>query len=216
MQPRETCVGRLGSPPSSRAPRVRDRRLRGRRAGSDATRAAAVARSQPAIEIVSSPKVQTLETKVVAKADARAHARRTTLVFGTARFTITVTNPSPVRLFGVTVTDPLSPACSRSLGTLAGGVSIAYSCSAANVAEGLHERGDRVGSPVEAPRALRGLGPRRRRRLHPRSESRPRSRLRRVSRASPGRAEPRACRLGSQALSRRPSPTARRRTRHGM
>jgi hypothetical protein len=59
--------------------------------------------------------------------------RTPSLVFGNARFTITVTNPNPVRLFGVTVTDPLTPDCNRKIGILAPGVSIAYSCSAANV-----------------------------------------------------------------------------------
>jgi uncharacterized repeat protein (TIGR01451 family) len=102
--------------------------------GSDATASRLVlARSHPAIAIVNSPKLQTLETKVVAMIDAKTHTRKPALVFGTARFTITVMNTNPVELTGVTVTDPLSPGCNRNIGTLAPGASIAYFCSAANV-----------------------------------------------------------------------------------
>jgi hypothetical protein len=98
--------------------------------GSDATASRQlVPRSHQAIAIVSSPKVQTLETKIV----ARSHTRKPTLVLGTAKFTITVTNTNPVRLTSVTVTDPLSPGCNRNIGALAPGASIAYVCSAANV-----------------------------------------------------------------------------------
>jgi uncharacterized repeat protein (TIGR01451 family) len=88
-----------------------------------------VARSHPAISIVSRPEVQTLETKIV----ATTHARRPALLLGTATFTITVANRSAFELTNVTVTDPLSPRCNRTIGTLAPGASIAYSCSAANV-----------------------------------------------------------------------------------
>jgi uncharacterized repeat protein (TIGR01451 family) len=92
-----------------------------------------VARAAPSIAIVSSPTIQTLETNVVRRIEARTHTRKTTLVLGTARFTIRVTNTNAVELTNVTVTDPLSPRCSRSIGTLAAGESIAYLCSAANV-----------------------------------------------------------------------------------
>ena len=92
-----------------------------------------ISRSHPAIAIVSSPKVQTLETRIVAKADSKSHTRKPTLVLGTAKFTITVTNTNLVRLTSVTVTDPLSPRCNRNIGALAPGASIAYVCSAANV-----------------------------------------------------------------------------------
>ena len=83
-----------------------------------------ISRSHPAIAIVSSPKVQTLETRIVAKADSKSHTRKPTLVLGTANL---------VRLTSVTVTDPLSPRCNRNIGALAPGASIAYVCSAANV-----------------------------------------------------------------------------------
>src|SRR5215210_6449231 len=100
-------------------------------AGSDAGAAGTAA--SPAIALTTSPNVQWLETKVVAKLDASTHSRTPTLVLGTARFTITVRNPGAVTLSGVTVTDPLSQACNRSIGTLAPGASVAYRCSAANV-----------------------------------------------------------------------------------
>src|SRR5262245_2157828 len=92
--------------------------------GSEAT----AARPQAAIEVAIAPKVQTVATRIVAQAG------RAKLELGTARFTITVRNPGPARLFGVTVTDPQSPACNRTIGTLAAGASIAYTCSAASVA----------------------------------------------------------------------------------
>ena len=92
-----------------------------------------VARSDPAIAIVSSPKLQTLETEIVAKLDAKTHTRKPALVLGTAKFTITLTNEGPEKLVGVTVTDPLSPDCNRRVGTLAPRAAIEYFCSAANV-----------------------------------------------------------------------------------
>jgi uncharacterized repeat protein (TIGR01451 family) len=79
--------------------------------------------SRPAIDISINPKVQTLQTMV----------RHQQPVFGTARFTITVSNPSPVRLAAVHVADHLAPRCNRAIGSLAAGASIAYSCSAPNV-----------------------------------------------------------------------------------
>ena len=102
--------------------------------GSDATASRPlVARSHPAITIVSSPKLQTLETKIVAKVDAKTQTRKPALVLGTAKFRMTLTNTGPVKLLGVTVTDPLSPGCNRKVGTLSAGAAIEYLCSAANV-----------------------------------------------------------------------------------
>lgn len=79
--------------------------------------------ARPAIDTSIAPKVQTLQTTV----------RRQQLVFGTARFTITVSNPSLVRLAAVEVDDLRAPLCNRTIGSLAAGASIAYSCSAPNV-----------------------------------------------------------------------------------
>ena len=52
---------------------------------------------------------------------------------GTATFTITVTNTSAVDLSGVTVSDPLVPACDAALGTLVGGASSSYTCDASGL-----------------------------------------------------------------------------------
>jgi uncharacterized repeat protein (TIGR01451 family) len=91
---------------------------------------AAAASPQGAIVVASSPKVQTVATRIA------AHARRPVLVLGTATFTITVKNPGRSPLVGVTVSDPLSPACDRRVGTVAAGASIAYPCAAARVPRG--------------------------------------------------------------------------------
>src|SRR6266511_3116566 len=51
--------------------------------GSDATASRMlVARSHPALTILSSPKVQTIETKIVAKTDAKTHTGKPALVLG--------------------------------------------------------------------------------------------------------------------------------------
>jgi uncharacterized repeat protein (TIGR01451 family) len=52
---------------------------------------------------------------------------------GTATFKITVTNNGNVTLTDVTVTDALSPDCDRSIGTLAPGQSVSYTCTRTNV-----------------------------------------------------------------------------------
>jgi uncharacterized repeat protein (TIGR01451 family) len=71
--------------------------------------------THPAITIVKNPKSQTVTRG------------------GTATFTITVTNTGDVALTNVTVSDPLSPNCSRTIGTLAPGASTSYTCTRANV-----------------------------------------------------------------------------------
>jgi uncharacterized repeat protein (TIGR01451 family) len=71
--------------------------------------------THPAITIVKNPKSQTVTRG------------------GTANFTITVTNTGDVALTNVTVSDPLSPNCNRTIGTLAPGASTSYTCTRANV-----------------------------------------------------------------------------------
>src|SRR5262249_12917809 len=69
----------------------------------------------PSIKVVKGPKSQT-----VAKG-------------GTAHFTITVTNTGDVELTNVLVTDPITPACSRKIGTLKPGQTVSYTCVQTNV-----------------------------------------------------------------------------------
>jgi uncharacterized repeat protein (TIGR01451 family) len=71
--------------------------------------------THPAISIVKNPKSQTVSSG------------------GTATFTITVTNTGDVALTNVTVSDPLSPNCNRTIGTLAPGASSSYTCTRADV-----------------------------------------------------------------------------------
>jgi uncharacterized repeat protein (TIGR01451 family) len=71
--------------------------------------------THPAIAIVKNPKSQTVTRG------------------GTANFAITVTNTGDVALTNVTVSDPLSPNCNRTIGMLAPGASTSYTCTRANV-----------------------------------------------------------------------------------
>jgi uncharacterized repeat protein (TIGR01451 family) len=73
------------------------------------------AATHPAISIIKNPKSQSIA------------------VGGTAVFTITVRNTGDVELTKVTVTDVLTPSCSRTIGTLAAGGSVTYTCTKANV-----------------------------------------------------------------------------------
>jgi hypothetical protein len=93
----------------------------------------ATARPDRAISIVVSPSVQTVVTEVVAAAGSTPHRGRPRVVFGTAKFTITVYDTGPVALTHIAITDARTPRCHRAIGTLAAGASITYSCYAANV-----------------------------------------------------------------------------------
>ena len=67
----------------------------------------------------------------------RSGSTNEVLEAGTAKFRITVTNTGAETLNNVKVTDPLTPGCNRSLGTMAPGASKTYTCAA-------HERHGRV------------------------------------------------------------------------
>jgi uncharacterized repeat protein (TIGR01451 family) len=71
--------------------------------------------THPAITIVKNPKSQTITSG------------------GTATFTITVTNTGDVALTDVTVTDAQSPNCNKTIGTLAPGQAVSYTCTRTNV-----------------------------------------------------------------------------------
>ena len=89
--------------------------------------------SRPAIGIVKSPKSQTLTTKVTSDTTSTG-ATKTVVHYGTAKFTIKVTNDGNVALHAVKVSDPSSPGCTRLIGSLAAGASKLYSCSRSAVA----------------------------------------------------------------------------------
>src|SRR5205814_6879047 len=76
--------------------------------------------THPAIVIVKNPKSQTVTSG------------------GTATFTITVTNTGDVALTDVSVTDPLSPNCNKTIGTLAPGQAVSYTCTRPNATASFH------------------------------------------------------------------------------
>ena len=86
----------------------------------------------PKIKIVKSPKSQTLTTQITTSKTASG-ANKTTVHYGTANFSIKVTNTGDVTLHNVKVGDPLSPGCSKNLGTMAAGQSKTYTCDRSTV-----------------------------------------------------------------------------------
>ncbi len=88
----------------------------------------------PKIAIVKSPKTQTLTTTF--KTVKSAAASTTTVTYGTAHFTIKVTNTGDVTLHSVNVSDPASPGCNKTIGTLASHASKTYTCSRSTVTVG--------------------------------------------------------------------------------
>ena len=67
---------------------------------------------------------------------------------GTANFEITVTNTGAVGLENVAVTDLLVPSCDNTIGSLAAGESISYTCSVSNVLTGFINTAAVTGSPT--------------------------------------------------------------------
>src|SRR5581483_8668428 len=83
---------------------------------------------KPKISISKDPKLQTLTATIVKTSNG------STSKYGTAHFTIKVTNSGNVKLTAVTVQDALSPDCSRkNLGTLLPSASSSYPCTLTNV-----------------------------------------------------------------------------------
>src|SRR5207249_1347308 len=70
---------------------------------------------------------------------------------GTATFTITVTNTGPVDLTAVTVTDPLSLNCAKTIGNLAVGASSTYTCTQASVTAAFTNVATVTGHPPFGP-----------------------------------------------------------------
>ena len=101
--------------------------------------------ARPAIGIVKSPKSQTLTTKVTTSQTSTG-STKTVVHYGTAHFTIRVTNDGNVALHEVKVDDPASPACNHSIGSLAAGASKHYSCSRSAVASSFTNVATAVGT----------------------------------------------------------------------
>ncbi|MFN8453779.1 MAG: SdrD B-like domain-containing protein [Anaerolineae bacterium] len=69
----------------------------------------------------------------------------------TVTFTITVTNTGDVDLSGVVVSDPLTPVCDRTIGTLATGAITSYTCSVLNVTADFTNTAVVTGAPPTGP-----------------------------------------------------------------
>ena len=117
-------------------------------ASSDATASA------PALSITSTPKIQSVQTKVVDRLDPKNRTRAPALLFGTATFTVTVANPGDVELDAVSVVDSASPSCNRTIGALAAGASTSYVCHAPNVGRNFTNRMTASGSTQDGSRTL--------------------------------------------------------------
>jgi uncharacterized repeat protein (TIGR01451 family) len=84
--------------------------------------------------IVTTPPTPTTPAIDIVKRDAiDKNDTQTVAVGGTAQFEIVVTNTGNENLVNVVVTDPLEPACNRTIGALAIGASETYTCNATNV-----------------------------------------------------------------------------------
>lgn len=64
-----------------------------------------------------------------------------------ATFSVRIANSGDVALSGVVVSDPLTPACNRSIGNLPVGSSVSYDCSIANVQVGFTNEITATGTP---------------------------------------------------------------------
>jgi uncharacterized repeat protein (TIGR01451 family) len=95
----------------------------------------------PKIQIVKNPKLQTVDVKSV-EHGGKVHITKG----GTANFKMTVTNTGNTPLHDVTVTDPRSPGCNHSLGSMGQGTSKNYSCSQPNVKAGYTNVANVVGT----------------------------------------------------------------------
>ena len=112
----------------------------------------------PRIAVAKNPNEQTVTTRITT-ARGTTGATKTSVSYGTAHFTIKVTNTGNVTLHSVKVTDPRSPGCNHSVGTLAAGASKSYSCqrpavssSFTNIATatGLSPKGKKVSARDDA------------------------------------------------------------------
>ena len=76
---------------------------------------------------------------------------QTVLTGADVTFQIAITNTGDVTLTNVTVSDPLAPACDRSIGTLAAGASTSYSCTVQNVTASFTNTATVTATPPAGP-----------------------------------------------------------------
>ena len=113
-----------GKPPTTAAVKATDH--------ANITVAPFIPPQHPKIAIVKSPKTQTLTTKLHT-VNSTNGSSNTIVTYGTAHFTIKVTNTGDVTLHNVKVTDPSSPGCDKTIGSLASHASKTYSCTRSTV-----------------------------------------------------------------------------------
>ena len=101
--------------------------------------AAFVPPENPAIKIEKNPNHQTVTTNLKTK-HTTSGATNTTVNYGTADFTITVTNNGKSTLHSVKVADQLSPNCNRNIGNSRGRQVQDLQLHQAHRVEELHER----------------------------------------------------------------------------
>lgn len=104
--------------------------------------------SAPALSITSTPTIQRLETKVVNS------NHEPVLLFGTATFTVVVANEGDVNLAGVSVVDPASPSCNRTIGALEVGATVSYVCHASKIGRNFTNRMTASASAQDGSRTL--------------------------------------------------------------
>ena len=109
-----------GKPPTGPAVKATDH--------ADVKVAAFTPPQHPAITVAKNPNSQTVTTQVRSTTSAKG-AKKTTVAYGDAHFTIKVTNTGDVALHDVKVADPLSTNCNKSLGAIAAHKSKTYSCT---------------------------------------------------------------------------------------
>ena len=102
------------------------------------------------------PNVTGSDTEAVAVINPSISIAKSTLTSsvlagGSVTFSITVTNTGDTALSNVAVTDPTTPSCARSIGTLAAGASVTYTCTSAALTESFTNVATATGHPVVGP-----------------------------------------------------------------
>lgn len=85
------------------------------------------------VPITATQAVATSTPKIDISKQAEGPDSRAVALGASVTFTITVRNPNNTSLTNVKVSDPLVPACARTIGTLAAGGVVSYTCTATNV-----------------------------------------------------------------------------------